>query len=107
MVAPVSAMLAAHMISLWFEQARVPFAFKATIVVPMHNGKGKQANQPSSYRPVAILSALSNMLKKVVLLQLTPILEVMLPERQFGFGQGYSSSMAVATAGLRQHRQVG
>ena len=85
LAAPISAMPIAHLIALSFAQAKVPTAFKAAIVVPIHKGKGKPANQPYSYRLVVILLTLSKVLEKVVLLQLTPSLEDKLSECQFGF----------------------
>ena len=98
LAAPIIAMPVAHLIALSFAQAKVPSAFKAAIVVPIHKGKGKPSNQPSSYRPVAILPALSKVLEKIVLWQLTPFLENKLPECQFGFRPARSSFSAVATA---------
>ena len=98
LAAPIIAMPVAHLIALSFAQAKVPSAFKAAIVVPIHKGKGKPSNQPSSYRPVAILPALSKVLEKIVLWQLTPFLENKLPECQFGFRPAWSSFSAVATA---------
>ena len=67
-------------------------------MVPIHKGEGKPTNQPSSYRPVAILPALSKVLEKVILMQLAPFLEKKLPECQFGFRPDRSAFSAVATA---------
>ena len=96
--APVIVMPLAHMIGLSISQGRVPKAFKSATVVPIHKGKGKPTNQPSSYRPVVILPALSKVLEKVVLMKLIPFLESRLPECQFGFRPARSASAAVATA---------
>ena len=98
LAAPMIALPVAHLIALSLAQARIPLAFKAAIVVPIHKGKGKPANHPSSYRPVAILPALSKVLEKVVHSQLAPFLERRLPECQFGFHPNRSSFSAVATA---------
>ena len=65
---------------------------------PRLQGKGKPANKPSSYHSVAILRALSKVMEKVVLQQITPFLEDKLPECQFGFHPVRSTSAAVATA---------
>ena len=75
LAAPIIALPVAHLIALSFAQGKVPSAFKAAIVVPVHKGKGKPANQPSSYRPVAILPALSKVLEKVALSRLDPFLK--------------------------------
>ena len=91
LAAPIIALPVAHLIAISLAQAKVPSAFKAAIVVPIHKGKGKPTNQPSSYRPVAILPVLSKVLEKVVLSQLAPFLKNKLPECQFGFRPNRSS----------------
>ena len=53
---------------------------------------------PSSYRPIAILPALSKVLEKLVLSQLMPFLDPKLPSSQFGFRPGRGTSDAIATA---------
>ena len=96
--APSIAMPVTHLIALSLAEAKIPTAFKIAIVVPVHKGRGKPADQPSSYRPVAILPALSKVLEKVILMQLAPFLENRLPECQIGFRLDCSSFSAVATA---------
>ena len=98
LAAPIISMPIAHLIALSFAQAKVQTAFKAAIVVPIHKGREKPVNLPSSYRPVAILPALCKVMEKVVLWQLTPFLEDKLPACQFEFHPARSSSEAIATA---------
>ena len=98
LAAPVIASPIAHLIALSIKHRKVPKTFKSSIVVPIYKGKGKPINSPSSYRPVAILPALSKVLEKVILQQLTPFLEKKLPPCQFGFRPGRSATAAVATA---------
>ncbi len=80
-----------------FEQAAVPTGFKKASVLPLHK-KNKPSHFPSSYRPVAILSALSKIMEKVVLRQVSPHLAPLLPPTQFGFRPRRSTSTAIAYA---------
>ena len=98
LAAPVIAAPIAHMVTLSFKHAKVPSAFKSAIVVPVFKGKGKATGSLSSYRPVAILTALSKVLEKLVLQSLTPYLATKLPACQYGFRPGRNTTTAVATA---------
>ncbi len=80
-----------------FEQAAVPTGFKKASVLPLHK-KNKPSHLPSSYRPVAILSAMSKIMEKVVLRQVSPHLAPLLPPTQFGFRPRRSTSTAIAYA---------
>ena len=98
LAAPIIALPVVHMLALSFAKGCVPMAFKTSIVTPIHKGKGKSISSPSSYRPVAILPALSKVMEKIVLQQLSPYLESKLPACQFGFRPGRNTLAAIATA---------
>ena len=59
LAAPIIAVPVAHLIALSLVQGKVSLAFEAAMVGPIHIGKSKPTNKPSSYRPAAILPALS------------------------------------------------
>ncbi len=94
-LAPIIAAPVAHLIKISFNSSLVPSAFKRASVVPLHK-KNKPPNVASSYRPVAILDALSKVLEKVVLQQVSPHLAPLLPTSQFGFRPRRSTSAAIA-----------
>ena len=96
--APVIALPLARLTEISFQSGLIPKAFKSAIVVPIFKGKGKPVGSPSSYRPIAILPALSKVLEKLVLSQLMPFLDPKLPSSQFGFRPGRGTSDAIATA---------
>ena len=96
-LAPIIAAPLAHLLKISFEQAAVPSGFKQASVLPLHK-KNKPSHLPSSYRPVAILPALSKIMEKVVLRQVSPHLAPLLPPTQFGFRPRRSTSTAIAYA---------
>ncbi len=96
-LAPVIAAPVAHMIKKSFEHAVVPSGFKKASVIPLHK-KHKPTHLPSSYRPVAILAALSKVMERAVLRQVSPHLAPLLPPEQFGFRPRRSTSSAIAYA---------
>ncbi len=96
-LAPIIASPLSHLIRRSFELAAVPSGFKKASVIPLHK-KGKPSNHPSSYRPVAILAAMSKVVEKVVLRQVSPHLAPLLPPEQFGFRPRRSTSSALAYA---------
>ena len=69
-------------------------------VHPVHKGHGKDHREPSSYRPISILPALSKVLEIVVRDALLDHLEArgVLPESQYGFRPNRSVAMALACA---------
>ena len=77
-----------------------PEKFKEAIVHPVHKGHGKDHREPSSYRPISILPALSKVLEVVVRDALLDYLEAknVLPDSQFGFRPNRSVAMALACA---------
>ena len=96
-VAPVIAAPVAHLIKKSFENSVVPDGFKKASVVPLHK-KNKPTNLASSYRPVSILAALSKVMERVVLQQVSPHLAGLLPPEQFGFRPRRGTSAAIAYA---------
>ncbi len=96
-LAPLLAAPMAHLIRKSFESGVVPKAFKHALVTPIHK-KGKPLQEASSYRPVSILVAMSKIMEKAALLQLSPHLAPLLPPTQFGFRPGRSTSAAIAYA---------
>ncbi len=96
-LAPIIAAPMSHLIGRSFAQAAVPSGFKKASVLPLHK-KHKPTNLPSSYRPVAILPALSKIMERAVLRQVSPHLAAQLPPEQFGFRPRRSTSAAIAYA---------
>ncbi len=97
-LAPVIAAPLAHLVRKSLESSAVPDKFKMARVTPVHKGKGKPMDQASSFRPISILSAMSKVLERAVLLQLSPHLAPLLPSSKFGFRRGRSTTQAILTA---------
>ena len=79
---------------------KVPDLFKKLIVHPVYKGQGKDPKDPSSYRQIAILPALSKILEITVrqaLLSWFDHIEF-IPDSQFGFRPGRSVSMTLTVA---------
>ena len=78
----------------------VPKSLKEAIIHPVFKGGGKDPKDPASYRPVAVLPALSKVLERVVYWQLEAHLEEnnLLPPTQHGFRRGRSTVTALQDA---------
>ncbi len=96
-LAEVLAAPLAHLAERSFASGRVPSAFKTANVVPVLK-PGKDPALPSSFRPVALLNALSKVLEGVVMSQLSPFLGQRLPAQQWGFRPARSTAGALAAA---------
>ncbi len=96
--APALSGAIAHLVRVSFASARVPYGFKSAIVRPIYKGKGKSITAASSYRPIAILSAMSKVLERCAYETLVDFLEPKLPPGQYGFRQSRSTTAAVADA---------
>ena len=74
-----------------------PSMFREALVIPIHKGGRKDKSEPSSYRPIAILPALSKVLETIVVEQLVGHLEDngLLPQAQHGFRKGHSTVTAL------------
>jgi hypothetical protein len=75
-------------------------AFKTAIIHPVYKGGGKAWSDPASYRPVAILCAMSKVLETVAKEDLEAFMKAddTLPTLQHGFQKGRSCTTALATA---------
>ncbi|QQP57107.1 Uncharacterized protein FKW44_001986, partial [Caligus rogercresseyi] len=89
-----------HLVNRSLASGTVPTALKLSNVLPIYKGKGKSAADPASYRPVCILPALSKILETVVKTDFEIHLAKTeaLPNTQFGFRRGRSTTTALATA---------
>ena len=74
-----------------------PTMFKEALVIPVHKGGRKDKSEPSSYRPIAILPALSKVLETIIVEQLVEHLDQhgLLPQAQHGFRRGHSTVTAL------------
>ncbi len=88
----------AHLIRRSFVTSRIPTIFKKAIVRPLYKGKGKNPKEVASYRPVAILPALSKVMEKAVANALADHITDQLPNSQFGFRANRSTTAAISTA---------
>jgi hypothetical protein len=89
-----------HLLNRSLAEGRVPEAFKVGKVFPVFKGKGKQREDPSTYRPVSILPALSKVLETSVKADLERHLAKVngLPNAQHGFCPRRSCTTALAHA---------
>ena len=97
-LAPVLAAPLAHLIRRSLETSTVPDGFKLARVTPVHKGRGKALDDVASFRLIAILAAMSKVLERAVLQQLSPHLASLLPNTQFGFRPRRSTTTAILTA---------
>jgi hypothetical protein len=90
----------AHLINCSLSSGVVPTGFKRAVVNPIYKGGGKSPVDPASYRPVAILPAISKVLELVVKKDLKDHLEAVhaLPSSQFGFRPRKSTTTALSVA---------
>ena len=89
-----------HLVNMSLSAGQVPSGFKKGIVVPVFKGKGKCPTDPSSYRPISLLPAMSKILEVVVKDALTRhLLQTnSLPNSQYGFRTGRSTTTAIGAA---------
>ena len=90
----------ARLCNLSISSGIVPDMFKKAIVHPVYKGQGKNPRDPGSYRPIAILPAISKILEMVVREELLEWFKHsnFLPESQFRFLPGKSVDMALIIA---------
>jgi hypothetical protein len=88
-----------HQVNMSLSASVFPSAFKTLLIHPVYKGGGKARNNPGSYRPVAILCALSKVLKTVAKEDLEAYMKEhnILPTSQHGFQKGRSCTTALAT----------
>ena len=63
----------AHLYNLSLQQGIVPHAWKQSHITPVH--KGGSTDDPSHYRPIAVVSVIAKVLEKIVATQLSSYLE--------------------------------
>ena len=85
------------MINTSIKTGTFPTLFKDAIVVPVFKGGRKDREDPSSYRPISVLPALSKVLEAVVIEQFLDYLDEhnLLPPAQHGFRRGHSTVTAL------------
>ena len=90
----------AKFVNLSLSSGKVPKIFKHALIHPVYKGGGKDPRSPGSYRPIAILSAISKVLETIVRDTLMKWLDHhhILPESQSGFRPNRSVAMALACA---------
>ena len=78
----------------------MPKLFKSALIHPIYKGNGKDPRSPGSYRPIAILPALSKILETVLRDSLLQWLELkgLLPDSQSGFRPNRSVALALTCA---------
>jgi hypothetical protein len=93
----------AHLCNRSLATGVVPSGFKVGRLSPIFKGGGKSRKEPASYRPVAILPAMSKILEQIVKVDLEAHLRNTggLPNAQFGFRprRGCTSALGTAHAG--------
>lgn len=73
-----------------------PHHWKTAKVIPIHK-PGKPSNLPSSYRPISLLSSLSKVCEKIILIRMRDFISsnnLMMPE-QFGFRGEHSTTAQI------------
>jgi hypothetical protein len=100
--------LISHLVNMLLSACVFPSAFKTALIHPVYKGGGKARHDPASYRPVAILCALSKVLETVVKEDLEAFMKAnnILPTSQHGFRKGCSWVLARPTRpGSRPRRR--
>jgi hypothetical protein len=89
-----------HLVNMSLSAGVFPSAFKTALIHPVYKGGGKARNEPPSYRPVAILCALSKVLETMAKEDLEAYMAAnnILPTSQHKFRRGRSCTTALATA---------
>ena len=87
----------ARLCNLSLASGIIPDLFKNAIIHPVYKGQGKNPKDPGSYRPIAILPAISKILETVVRDNILEWFEHTgyLPDSQFGFLPRRSVDMAL------------
>jgi hypothetical protein len=89
-----------HLVNMSLATGVVPVSHKLAIVRPVYKGGNKNRRDPASYRPVALLPAVSKILEVIVKQDLEEYLSKIdgLPTSQHGFRPGRSCTTALAAA---------
>jgi hypothetical protein len=88
-----------HMVNMSLLAGLFPSAFKTALIHPVYKGGGEARSNPASYRPVAILCALSKVLETVAKEDLEFFMKAkdILSALQHCFRKGRSCTTALAT----------
>ena len=89
-----------YLVNASIQSGVVPALFKQAIIHPIYKGGSKDPMSPASYRPIAVLPALSKVLERIIYNQLSAHLEEhhLLPQEQHGFRKSRSITTAMASA---------
>ena len=81
----------ARLFQLSYDLGVVPWDWKVAKIVPVHKKKSK--TDPANYRPIALLSLISKVMERYLVLSLTKFLsgKDLLSNSQFGFRSGHST----------------
>jgi hypothetical protein len=79
-----------HLVNKLLATGIVPEGFKTDLIHPVYKGGGKSRREPASYRPVAILCAMSKVFETVAKEDLEAFMKAnnVLPLSQHGFRKG-------------------
>jgi hypothetical protein len=96
----VLAGLVSHLVNMSLSAGVFPLAFKTALIHPVYKEDCKARNDPASFRPVAILCALSKVLETMAKedLEAHMVANNILPTSQHGFRRGRSCTTALASA---------
>ncbi|VVC34167.1 Reverse transcriptase domain [Cinara cedri] len=67
-----------------YKSGRVPKSWKTANVIALLK-PGKAADNPTSYRPISLLSVLSKLMERIILRRISPLIEPEIPPYQAGF----------------------
>ncbi len=87
----------AHLVAVSINTATIPDGFKSSNILPIHKKK-KPGDKAASYRPVALLPALSKVLERVVHKQLLKFMDTRFPNSQHGFRPRRNTVGAIVAA---------
>lgn len=89
-----------YLVNISLSGGKFPRQLKQGKVIPVHKGKNKSHSDPASYRPITILPVLSKVIESIVKQDIDAHLSKVgyLPNSQYGFCQGRSTTQAVGTA---------
>ena len=85
-----------HLINKVFEKAIFPMHWKMYKSVGLYKGKGER-EEPSSYRPISLLSPLLKVVEKAILIQIYSHMENngLFNERSYAYKPGHSTINAL------------
>ena len=94
-IIPVMAEVLAHIINLSFKEGTFPQYLKTARIIALH--KGGDPTNPSNYRPISILSAISKLLERYIYNRLVKFLMStgFFTSSRFGFRKEYSTEHTI------------